>query len=82
LDLYLLFDEHVADEFLKSYTATAGVAVSDPTLWDQWAVARSYENVETWAANYVPLGRTDLTGAELRHRHTQWTARLLRVSDA
>jgi aminoglycoside phosphotransferase (APT) family kinase protein len=77
LDLFLLFDEHVADEFLTSYTASAGVAVSDPTLWDQWAVARSYENVESWAANYVPLGRVDLTGTELRLRHTQWTTRLL-----
>ena len=76
LDLYLLFDEHVADEFLRSYTATAGVALSEPALWDQWAVARSYENVETWAANYVPLGRADLTEAELRHRHTEWTTRL------
>ena len=77
LDLYLLFDEHIADEFLRSYTAAAGVAVSDPTLWDLWALARSYEHVETWAANYGPLGRSDLTEAELRHRHTEWTTRLL-----
>jgi aminoglycoside phosphotransferase (APT) family kinase protein len=81
LDLYLLFDEHIANEFLRSYTVTAGVAPIDPALWDLWAVARSYDNVETWSANYGPLGRPDLTEAQLRHRHTQWTMQLLSSPD-
>jgi aminoglycoside phosphotransferase (APT) family kinase protein len=82
LDLYLLFDEQIADEFLRSYAAAAGLAPSDPTLWDLWAVARSYETVETWAANYGPLGRSDLTEAALRRRHTEWTTRLLSSREA
>ncbi len=77
LDLYLLFDERVADVFLAAYEDAAGHPVADLALWDGWAAARSHGAVETWTANYGPLGRADLDGDELRRRHTQWTSRLL-----
>jgi aminoglycoside phosphotransferase (APT) family kinase protein len=72
LDLYLLYDEQIADVFLASYQAATGT-VTDSRLWDLWAVARSFTIVESWDGNYAPLGRDDLTASELRRRHTQWT---------
>jgi aminoglycoside phosphotransferase (APT) family kinase protein len=76
LDLVLLFDERVADDFLAAYEAEAGQAVGDMPLWDCWAAARSAEAVGSWAPNYQPLGRVDLDEDELHRRHRQWTARL------
>jgi aminoglycoside phosphotransferase (APT) family kinase protein len=76
LDLYLLFDERVADVFLAAYEDATGHPVADIWLWDGWALARSHDGVETWAANYRPLGRADLNGDALRRRHSQWTSRL------
>jgi aminoglycoside phosphotransferase (APT) family kinase protein len=80
LDLVLLYDEHTADVFLNSYEAAMGDALPHPLLWDLWAIARSYEAVETWTHNYRALGRDDLTEAELRRRHSDWTNRLLGAS--
>jgi aminoglycoside phosphotransferase (APT) family kinase protein len=76
LDLYLLLDERVADVFLAAYEGATGRTLADTGLWDGWAVARSHDMVETWAANYRPLGRADLDEDELRRRHSQWTSRL------
>jgi hypothetical protein len=77
LDLVLLFDEPIADVFLAAYEDGIRRTIDDMTLWDGWAVARSHDAVETWAPNYAPLGRADLTGQELRRRHSRWTARVL-----
>jgi aminoglycoside phosphotransferase (APT) family kinase protein len=77
LDLWLLHDEHIADEFLASYQAVSGYVLPDPLLWDLWAAARSHEIVDTWMPNYSDLGRVDLTAAELRRRHAAWTEHLL-----
>lgn len=74
LDLVLLFDEQVADDFLAAYEAEADQAVDKIHLWDYWAAARSDDAVRSWAPNYLPLGRPDLTPDELRRRHAQWTA--------
>jgi aminoglycoside phosphotransferase (APT) family kinase protein len=76
LDLFLLFDEQVADDFLAAYEAVAGQAIDDVRLCDCWAAARSDDAVGSWAPNYLPLGRADLDEEELRRRHKQWTARL------
>jgi aminoglycoside phosphotransferase (APT) family kinase protein len=77
LDLYLLYGEQIADVFLAAYQAAAATAeVTDSWLWDLWAVARSVTIVESWDANYAPLGRDDLTASELRRRHSEWTTRL------
>jgi aminoglycoside phosphotransferase (APT) family kinase protein len=79
LDLYLLYDEQIADVFLASYQAATGT-VTDTRLWDMWAIARSFTIVESWDGNYRPLGRDDLTASELRRRHTQWTTRRIAQS--
>jgi aminoglycoside phosphotransferase (APT) family kinase protein len=76
LDLVLLFDERIADVFQSAYEARIGRTI-DSALWDSWAAARSHDAVETWVANYAPLGRADLTAQELRRRHSRWTASVL-----
>jgi aminoglycoside phosphotransferase (APT) family kinase protein len=76
LDLVLLFNEVIADEFLAAYEAEGGERVGEAHLWDCWAVARSAAEVGSWAPNYQPLGRADLDEGELRRRHAGWTARL------
>jgi aminoglycoside phosphotransferase (APT) family kinase protein len=73
LDLYLLYDEDIADHFLRAYEAAFGSVLADPALWDQWAVARSNDAVESWVPNYRDLGRPDLTAEVLRKRHEEWT---------
>ncbi len=73
LDLYLLYDGEVPDVFLHSYEAAFGEFLSDPALWDLWAVARSDHAVDTWVPNYSDLGRVDLTAGALRKRHREWT---------
>ncbi len=80
LDLVLLIDERIADIFLAAYDAgrRIGWALGDVLLWDAWAVARSHDMVETWVANYAPLGRGDLDEGELRRRHSLWATRLCR----
>jgi aminoglycoside phosphotransferase (APT) family kinase protein len=79
LDLYLLYGEAIAGQFLDSYQAASGYALPDPLLCDLWAAARSHRDVETWVPNYRDLGRSDLTAAELRNRHRAWTERLLAI---
>jgi aminoglycoside phosphotransferase (APT) family kinase protein len=76
LDLVLLFDERIADDFLAAYEAGIGEAVGELRLWDCWAAARSHDTVASWVPNYLPLGRPDLDEDELRRRHAQWTERL------
>jgi aminoglycoside phosphotransferase (APT) family kinase protein len=76
LDLVLLYDEGVADDFFAAYEAEAGEPVADARLWDIWAAARSEDIVGSWGPNYLPFGRADLDEGELRQRHAQWTARL------
>jgi aminoglycoside phosphotransferase (APT) family kinase protein len=76
LDLVLLFDVQIADDFLAAYEAGTGQAVGEIRLWDCLAAARSDDAVGSWAPNYLPLGRADLDEDELRRRHAQWTARL------
>ena len=80
LDLYLLFDQYIADRFLESYQAASGADCSDPLLADLWAAARSHTSVESWVPNYRDLGRSDLTARVLRNRHTAWTRHLIECS--
>jgi aminoglycoside phosphotransferase (APT) family kinase protein len=80
LDLYLLFDQYIADRFLESYLAASSAAAPDPLLSDLWAVARSHTYVESWVPNYRDLGRPDLTARVLRERHTAWTGHLIECS--
>ena len=80
LDLYLLYDERIAARFLDSYKSASKSALPDLLLWDLWAVARSYEYVESWVPNYRDLGRADLTAGKLRRRHTAWTRYLMALN--
>ena len=77
LDLYLLYDERIADVFLDSYQTASRSELAGVPLWDLWAVARSHQSVESWVPNYRDLGRADLTAKELRKRHSAWTGRLI-----
>ncbi len=76
LDLTLLHGPDSAETFLAAYEQAAG-AVPDLALWDLFALDNSYRTVETWLPNYHDLGRTDLTAAKLRERHTNWTQECL-----
>jgi aminoglycoside phosphotransferase (APT) family kinase protein len=73
LDLVLIHGPATADEFLAAYEDAAGRRVPDLVSWDLYALESSRERVETWLPNYHDLGRTDLTAADLRDRHTAWT---------
>lgn len=73
LDLRLLHGPAAAEVFLAAYQEAAGEAVPDLALWDLFALTNSHRTVETWLPNYHDLGRTDLTAADLRSRHTAWT---------
>ncbi|MEV6848976.1 aminoglycoside phosphotransferase family protein [Actinoplanes sp. NPDC051411] len=73
LDLVLLHGPEVADVFLRAYERAAATTVPDVRLWDLFALNSSRDRIETWEPNYTSLGRTDLTGAELRARHTRWS---------
>ncbi|HEX4223685.1 MAG TPA: aminoglycoside phosphotransferase family protein [Pseudonocardiaceae bacterium] len=75
LDLVLLHDHATADTFLAAYQDAAGQEVPDIGRWDDFALANSRRSVETWLPNYHDLGRTDLTAADLRARHTAWARR-------
>jgi aminoglycoside phosphotransferase (APT) family kinase protein len=77
LDLVLLHDHSVADSFLGAYQRAAGLVVADVHLWDLFALSNSFDAVESWLPNYHSLGRTDLTGADLRDRHTGWVEHCL-----
>jgi aminoglycoside phosphotransferase (APT) family kinase protein len=78
LDLTLLHGPDSAETFLAAYEqAAAAASVPDLALWDLFALENSYRSVETWLPNYHDLGRTDLTAAHLRDRHTGWTQECL-----
>lgn len=71
-DLYLLHGRAVADEFAAHYERTAGVELPDLPAWDRFAARWPAADIESWTGNYAPLGRPDLTPAELRRLHTAW----------
>ncbi|WP_127508903.1 hypothetical protein [Actinoplanes solisilvae] len=62
---------------MAAYEQAAAAAVPTVALWDLFALEHSYRTVETWLPNYHDLGRTDLTTADLRDRHTRWTQECL-----
>lgn len=76
LDLVLLHGTEVAAVFLDAYERAAGTAIPGVRRWDLLALDSSRERIETWEPNYTGLGRHDLTGAELRARHTRWAEEL------
>ncbi|SEN64723.1 phosphotransferase family protein [Cryobacterium luteum] len=75
-DLVFLYDATVAEEFTRTYDEAFGSPTPNVALWDHFAALKAYPRVETWAPNYQDLGRTDLDGAELRRRLTEWMLEL------
>ncbi|WP_105036624.1 phosphotransferase family protein [Cryobacterium aureum] len=71
-DLVFLYDVSVAEELTRAYDKAFGSPIRDVHLWDRFAALKAYPRVETWAPNYQDLGRTDLDGAALRLRLTEW----------
>lgn len=71
-DLVFLYDVAAAEEFTRAYDEAFGSPTPDVAFWDYFAAAKAFPRVETWAPNYQDLGRTDLDGAELRRRLTEW----------
>jgi aminoglycoside phosphotransferase (APT) family kinase protein len=74
LDLVLLHGPEVADAFLTAYEQATATEVADIHLWDLYALDSSRDRIETWEPNYTSLGRSDLTGPELRARHARWAS--------
>ncbi|KQO63194.1 aminoglycoside phosphotransferase [Curtobacterium sp. Leaf261] len=75
-DLVLLGAPAAADLLLREYEGITGQVVADIGAWDVQAAASAEDRVETWAPNYVGIGRTDLTGPVLRQRLDAWNAAL------
>jgi aminoglycoside phosphotransferase (APT) family kinase protein len=67
-DLWVLFGQAAADEFLDRYVAAGGQPVNDLRFWQllisTWAVPEMPE----WAAAYRVLGRPDLTAGVATER--------------
>ena len=75
-DLVLLGDPDAAELFLREYQRLSGVTVTDIGAWDVQAAARAEDRVETWAPNYLGIGRSDGTAETLRARLDAWNATL------
>jgi len=77
LDLVLLGRVDAADAFLAEYLRQSGADALDQGAWDRQAAAQTEDRVETWAPNYLGVGRPDLTPQLLRSRLQAWIATLL-----
>jgi len=72
LDLFLLFDEDIADVLTSAYQRVAATEISDLALWDLYAATNADSGIEGWAPNYQELGLNDLGPLVLRQRLTEW----------
>lgn len=75
-DLVLLGSPSAADTFVSAYERAAGVGLENLRWWDLHAAARASDSVETWAPNYLGIGR-DIPPGLLRHRLDEWIDSLL-----
>jgi aminoglycoside phosphotransferase (APT) family kinase protein len=60
-DLWVLFGQAAADDFLSEYERAAGVKVNDLAFWDLLISSWAVPEMEEWAVAYRILGRPDLT---------------------
>jgi aminoglycoside phosphotransferase (APT) family kinase protein len=60
-DLWFLFGQAAADEFLDEYERAIGLKVNDLRFWDLLISFWAVPEVKEWAVAYRVLGRTDLT---------------------
>lgn len=78
-DLVLLGSPSAAQTFVTAYERAAGLAVANLRLWDLHAAAYARNAVESWAPNYVGIGRA-ITPADLRRRLDDWITALLHAT--
>ncbi len=60
-DLYVLFGQAAADEFLGEYELAAGIRVDNLRFWELFNCMEAVREMPEWAAGYRILGRPDLT---------------------
>lgn len=77
LDLVLLGDPEAAETLLAHYCRFAGQPLDNIAAWDVQAAAQADPVVEDWSANYVAIGRSELTGPVLRQRLNAWIQGLI-----
>jgi aminoglycoside phosphotransferase (APT) family kinase protein len=76
-DLVLLDAPDAAETFRREYERAAGVVIDDLHAWDVRVGAYAEPVVETWAPNYLGIGRRDATAAVLRRRLDRWNTTLV-----
>jgi aminoglycoside phosphotransferase (APT) family kinase protein len=67
-DLWVLFGQAAADEFLGEYEHAIGNKVSDLRFWDLLISVWAVHEMPEWAVAYRILGRPDLTTEVARAR--------------
>jgi len=60
-DLWVLFGQPAADEFLREYERAAGIDVRDLRFWELLISIEAVRDMPEWAVAYRILGRPDLT---------------------
>jgi len=59
-DLWVLFGQPAADEFLREYERAAGINVEDLRFWELLISIEAVREMPEWAVGYRTLGRADL----------------------
>jgi aminoglycoside phosphotransferase (APT) family kinase protein len=60
-DLWVLFGQPAADEFLREYERAAGINVHNLRFWELLVSIEAVREMPEWAVGYRMLGRPDLT---------------------
>jgi aminoglycoside phosphotransferase (APT) family kinase protein len=60
-DLWVLFGQPAADEFLCEYERAASINVRDLRFWELFISTEAVRDMPTWATAYRIMGRPDLT---------------------
>ena len=76
-DLVLLGSWSAASTLIDSYADAGGAVPEQLAVWDLAAAASAQARVETWAPNYLGIGRADIDGDVLRRRLDAWNSTLL-----
>jgi aminoglycoside phosphotransferase (APT) family kinase protein len=60
-DLWVLFGQRAADEFLREYERASGTTICDLRFWELLISIEAVREMPEWAVGYRVLGRPDLT---------------------
>jgi aminoglycoside phosphotransferase (APT) family kinase protein len=60
-DLWVLFGQTAADEFLHEYERAAGSRVQNLRFWELFISTEAVRDMPEWAVAYRIMGRPDLT---------------------